>query len=308
MKYIIDWVIFFIVVWIPSIYGIYLGIRTIRRDGIFRNKKNSIITEDAFFEKNLIKKEIEAKKVPVTVFYNLVQDSNTKKWKETAIKQTKIEYHFWNNSRYAVTYKIMIFENRSHVYRKVASQLYKCVQMFTIFTPAFLIFSILIAMITGGGMVFFSSYYEIAILEFIGKILIWSPVVGSVFFAIFFSIFACNEFIFAHIGKIYWKLSQQSMESLWFEKSFDAFSRDPVEARMIITPAFMDRLEEFSNKWNLKWKIRIIWEKDTFTLLLKWDIEKYGKESDGSYTLVKSMEEMLNLGYYSLPQTNTNNS
>ena len=98
------------------------------------------------------------------------------------------------------------------------------------------------------------------------------------------------------------------MESLWFEKSFDAFSRDPVEARMIITPAFMDRLEQFSNKWNLGGKIRIIWEKDTFTLLLKWDIEKYWKESDGSYTLVNSMEEMLNLGYYSLPQTNTNNA
>ncbi len=96
-------------------------------------------------------------------------------------------------------------------------------------------------------------------------------------------------------------LKQQSMESLWFEKSFDAFSRDPIEARMIITPAFMDRLEEFSEKWNLKWKIRIIWEKDSFTLLLKWDIEKYGKESDGSYTLVKSMEEILNLSYYSIP-------
>lgn len=102
-------------------------------------------------------------------------------------------------------------------------------------------------------------------------------------------------------------LGKQSMESLWFEKSFDAFSRDPVEARMIITPAFMDRLEQFSEKWNLKWKIRIIWEKDTFTLLLKWDIEKYWKESDGSYTLIKSMEEILNLEYYSLPLTNTNN-
>lgn len=113
------------------------------------------------------------------------------------------------------------------------------------------------------------------------------------------------SFLLSRTGVLYRNLWKQSMESLWFEKSFDAFSRDPIEARMIITPALMDRLEEFSNKWDLHGKIRIIWENDTFTLLLKWDIEKYGKESDGSYTLVKSMEEILNLEYYSL--TNTNN-
>ncbi len=308
MRYIISWIIFFIVVWIPSIYGIYLGIRIIRKDGIFRNKKNSVITEDTFFETNLIKKEIEAKRVSVTVFYKLLRDSITRNWRETGIKQTRIEYSFWDKSRYAITYKIMILENRSYLYRKVASRLYQWVRIFTVFTPAFLIFSIPIIMIIGGGMVFSSNYYEIVMLELIGKIFIGFPIIGGIFFVILFSIFACNEFIFAHIGKIYWKLSQQSMESLWFEKSFDAFSKDPIEARMIITPAFMDRLEEFSEKWNLKWKIRIIWEKDTFTLLLKWDIEQYGKESDGSYTLANSMEEMLNLSYYSLPLTNTNNS
>ena len=94
------------------------------------------------------------------------------------------------------------------------------------------------------------------------------------------------------------------MESLWFENAFDAFSQDTIGARMIINPAFMDKLEQFTNKWNLGGKIRIIWENYTCTLLLKWDIEKYGKESDGSFTLIKSMEEMLNLKYFSL---NTNN-
>lgn len=116
---------------------------------------------------------------------------------------------------------------------------------------------------------------------------------------------------FGHTGYKITKLKefckQQHMESLWFENSFDAYSQDPVESRMIITPAFMDRLEQFSKNWKLKWKIRIIWKQDSFTLLLEWDIEKYGKESDGSYTLVKNMEEILNLKYYSLIEIDTGN-
>ena len=99
-------------------------------------------------------------------------------------------------------------------------------------------------------------------------------------------------------------LGQQSMESLWFEKSFDAFSKNPIEARMIITPAFMDRLEQFNNKWKLDGKVRIVLEKNLFTFLIKWNIDKYGIETDEHFTLAKDLEEMLNLDYYSL---NTNN-
>lgn len=183
---------------------------------------------------------------------------------------------FW--SRYNIHNKIVIIENHTSVIKAFSQLIYRIHRgiFLSIFFLVWLMFTI------------FSVFIQYIILPIIIILIINSLLFGKYWI----------------LWKLYNTIKQQSMESLWFEKSFDAFSQDPIEARMIITPAFMDRLEQFSDKWDLKWKIRIIWEKDTFTLLLKWDIEKYGKESDGSYTLIKSMEEMLNLSYYSI---NTNN-
>lgn len=146
-------------------------------------------------------------------------------------------------------------------------------------------------------------YYVIIclwIIAFISSILTFAV---PIFIMLLISVLTEPSFQYQRLARSLWK---QSMESLWFEKSFDAFSRDPVEARMIITPAFMDRLEDFTHTWNLHGKIRMIWENDTFILLYKWDIGEYGRESDGNYTLIKSLEEALNLSYYSLPETNIN--
>ena len=189
-------------------------------------------------------------------------------------------------SRYDIQNRIMIIENRSALI-KIFSRIIKrlCKSMF------FLIFISLWLMFTPLGYVFFYMSMPSLIILMISSLIIL--IISSILFGKYWILW-----------NIYDSIERQEMESLWFEKSFDAFSKDPVEARMIITTAFMDRLEQFSEKWNLKGKIRIIWEKDTFTLMLKWDIEKYGKENDGSYTLIKSMEEILNLSYYSL---NTNN-
>ncbi len=91
-------------------------------------------------------------------------------------------------------------------------------------------------------------------------------------------------------------LKQQSMESLEFEDSFDAYSKDPIEARTIITPALMVRVEQFSKQWWLKWKIRIIWKWNDIIFAIKWDIDtlKWGDD------FLISLQEYLNLSYYKI--------
>lgn len=48
--------------------------------------------------------------------------------------------------------------------------------------------------------------------------------------------------------------SRIKLESIEFEKYFDVYSDDPVASRMIITPAFMDRVVRFIQKTESKYE------------------------------------------------------
>ncbi len=101
-----------------------------------------------------------------------------------------------------------------------------------------------------------------------------------------------------NILKIQERIKKQWLESLNFENNFDAFSADPIVTRMIINPAFMDKLEIFSKKYNLQWKIRAIFMSNTLTFIYKWDIWDLWLDSDWKPLLLTQFKNECGLDYF----------
>lgn len=57
----------------------------------------------------------------------------------------------------------------------------------------------------------------------------------------------CNS-SFGFFARLFAGKKRVEMENIDFEKQFDVFSEDQVEARMLVTPAFMSRLLDFQKK------------------------------------------------------------
>lgn len=106
-----------------------------------------------------------------------------------------------------------------------------------------------------------------------------------------------------NINHLYKNFNKQSMESLWFENAFDAFSKDPIESRMIITPSFMDKIESFVAKYNLQKKLRIIFKDDSITLVYKWDIYFFWRNTEWVPLILENFKQECNIAYLSLPDT-----
>jgi Protein of unknown function (DUF3137) len=120
--------------------------------------------------------------------------------------------------------------------------------------------------------------------------------------------------IWVHVQKYIIKKKTVSLENTEFEKQFDVIAGDPVESRMIVTPAFMERLYGLSQKtWK---KYSILFTHDT--ILIHWEIWEFLIVSDISKDLTKKefisdwYKELsepfqiiadMNIGYYFLENT-----
>lgn len=122
--------------------------------------------------------------------------------------------------------------------------------------------------------------------------------------------------IWVHIQKYIIKKKSVALENTEFEKHFDVIAGDPVESRMIVTPAFMERLYKLSQKtWK---KYSILFTHDT--ILIHWEIWEFLIISDISKDLTKKeflsdwytelsepfqILSDMNIGYYFLENTSS---
>lgn len=101
--------------------------------------------------------------------------------------------------------------------------------------------------------------------------LLWVWIFSSVFpqsgFIIFVGAFMLWTITY-FIQKFFINRKRISVENIEFEKIFDVNCSDPIGSRMIVTPAFMDRLVQFSKK--SKYQYELLYQSNCF--YIKWNV------------------------------------